>query len=270
MGLDAAQQSDFERDGFLIFRDFLSVEECAVLRGEIDRLAQIDDPCVVREGSTGQAKAMFRMHEPDGATASPPFRALTRLPRVFAPACQVLGDDALYLHHTKINMKPAIEGSAWPWHQDFGSWQRDGIAAPDLVTLAVLLDDATEFNGCLYFLPGSHQGGLRAPRWDDSTAYHFWALPPDDVRRTMAASPPPLAFTGRAGDAALFHCNLFHASGHNLSSNNRWQAYLCFNRVANRPAAVDKPRPDYVRSRNWRPIEAGPEDGILREGAVQR
>jgi len=55
----------------------------------------------------------------------------------------------------------------------------------------------------------------------------------------------------KPGDAALFHCNLLHASGHNLSARDRWQAYFCYNRVANRPADVDQPRPDYVRSTNW-------------------
>ena len=72
----------------------------------------------------------------------------------------------------------------------------------------------------------------------------------------------PVAVAGKAGDAALFHCNLFHASGHNLSPQNRWQAYFCYNTVANRPADVDDPRPDHVRSRNWTPLE------LIDDGAV--
>ena len=47
----------------------------------------------------------------------------------------VPGDEELYLHHSKLNMKSAIEGSAWPWHQDFHSWHLDGIKQPDMVTL---------------------------------------------------------------------------------------------------------------------------------------
>ena len=42
------------------------------------------------------------------------------------PARQVLGDAGVYIYHTKINTKPAIEGTVWMWHQDYGSWQRDG------------------------------------------------------------------------------------------------------------------------------------------------
>ena len=39
----------------------------------------------------------------------------------------LLGEDDLYLHHSKVNAKAAIEGSVWPWHQDFGAWHLDGI-----------------------------------------------------------------------------------------------------------------------------------------------
>ncbi len=63
-------------------------------------------------------------------------------------------------------MKAAIQGSAWPWHQDFGSWHLDGIAEPQLTTMVVMLDEATEFNGCLYLLPGGHREGRHRPYWD--------------------------------------------------------------------------------------------------------
>ena len=62
---------------------------------------------------------------------------------------------------------------------------------------------------------------------------------------------------------AIFHCNLLHASGHNLSPDDRTQAYFCYNRVANRPLDVDKPRPDFVRSTNWVPMQTGSDAAIL-------
>ena len=63
-----------------------------------------------------------------------------------------------------------------------------------------------------------------------------------------------VAITGKPGLVAFFHCNLLHASGHNLSPDDRAQAYFCYNRVANRPASVENPRPDFVRSTNWVPM----------------
>ena len=73
---------------------------------------------------------MLRMHERDGPTASPEYRAFACQSRTLGVARQLLRDDALYLHHSKVNLKAAIEGSAWPWHQDFGTWHLDGIAGP--------------------------------------------------------------------------------------------------------------------------------------------
>ena len=266
MRLTAAQLEQYRRDGFLIFPDLFAADEVAILRREVARVARLETDAVVREGAARAPKSMFRLHETDGATASPAFHALARTPRALAVAQQVLGDERLYLHHSKVNVKTAIEGSVWPWHQDYGSWMRDGIQAPELATFMVALDDASEFNGCLYLLPGSHRAGRADPYFDTSTAYKLWAVPPERMIEMLRAGPPPVAVTGRAGLAAIFHCNLMHASGHNLSERDRWQAYLCFNRVANRPLDVDNPRPDYVRSRNWLPLTAASDDAV-REAA---
>ncbi len=169
----------------------------------------------------------------------------------------------LYLHHSKVNAKAAIEGSVWPWHQDYGAWKLDGIQKPDMATFMVMLDEATELSGCLYLLPGSHRWGRTEAYLDTSTAYRLWSVTPEDMKRRMAESPPPVAVTGRAGTCAIFHCNLMHASGHNLSHHDRWQAYFCFNTCANRPLDVPSPRPDYVRSRNWEPMRLVADGEVL-------
>jgi ectoine hydroxylase len=263
MELTAEQVEAYNRDGFLILPGLFSEAEAAVLKSEAARVAQIDADCIFREGESGQGKSMFRMHEADGPTASRAYRAAAHSPRILRVAQQVLADDAVYIHHCKVNMKAAVEGTAWPWHQDFGSWHLDGIQKPDMATFMVMLDEATEFNGCLYLLPGSHRDGRVNPYFDQSTAYKLWAVGPKDVQAYMKDAPPPVPLVGPPGTAAIFHCNLLHASGHNLSADDRWQAYFCFNRVANRPHDVENPRPDYVRSTNWAPLQVMTDDAIL-------
>jgi ectoine hydroxylase len=267
MKLSPAQIEQYNRDGFLVFPELFSRDEVAVLKREADRVARVESEMVVREGEARAPKSMFRLHEKDGPTASPAYHAACRLPRTLGVAQQLLGDDALYLHHCKVNVKTAIEGSVWPWHQDYGSWRNDGIERPDLATFMVALDEATELNGCLYFLPGSHREGRTDPYFDTSTAYKLWAVKPEDMKRMLRSSPPPVAVTGKPGMAAIFHCNLMHSSGHNLAADDRWQAYLCYNRVANRPRDVENPRPDWVRSRNWTPLDRVP-DTALRESLL--
>jgi ectoine hydroxylase len=266
MRLTPLQVAQFEHDGYLVFPGLFSKAEVAVLRAETARLSGIEADTVVRERSGG-VRSIFRVHEGDGATRSAAFRALVRTPRVLQPVRQALATDEVYVYHTKINTKPAIEGTVWTWHQDYGSWQRDGCPRPDMATFAVTMTDSIEMNGALYVIPGSHKRGRIEPYFDDSTSYKFWAVPKERMIEVLKASPPPVALTGPAGSAALFHCNLLHASGHNLSAEDRWHIYISFNACANAPAFGPHTRPDWVVSRNTRPLQiqsdASSSAGIL-------
>lgn len=263
MQLSQAQRECFDRDGFLLFPELLSPAEIAILKADLSRLCGLEGDEVVRE-TTGAARMVFRTHDAGSATASAPFYALARLPRVLGPAQQVLGSEDLYVHHSKCNVKEAIDGTAYKWHQDYGYWIYDGIPDGNMATMMVMLEGATEMGGCLYFLPGSHKVGRVEPEWDDKTSsYGTWVVPRETMLRTMADCPDPVAVTGPPGTAALFHCNLMHGSGHNLSRNGRWHAYVAFNTVANRARAVAQPRPEWVRGSDFTPLQTVADDAIV-------
>ena len=101
---------------------------------------------------------IYGMNERDGPTGSRTVADLACSSRLLQSAKDILGEDA-YLFHTKCNLKEAITGEIWQWHQDFGVWHHDGLARPDLVTILLMLDEATELGGCMYFVPGSHKEG---------------------------------------------------------------------------------------------------------------
>jgi len=255
MELTRGQIEQYRRDGFLIFPGLFSEDEIAALRAETARLSQLDAETVIRE-KTGGVRSIFRVHEEDGATRSPAFRALVHSPRVLRPVQQALETDEVYIYHTKINTKPAIEGTVWMWHQDYGSWKRDGCPRPDMGTFAVMMTDSTEMNGALYVVPGSHKRGRIEPYYDESTSYKFWAVPKKEIVEVLKSSPPPVAITGPAGTCAVFHCNLLHASGHNLGAEDRWHIYISFNACANAPVFGPETRADWVVSRNTKPLVA--------------
>ena len=140
MQLTAQQVSKFDEEGYVIFRNLFSSLEMSILRREASRIAELHTECVIREGKAGVPKIMLRMHETDGPTSSAAYNAASRLPKVLEAAKQVLRDEELYIHHSKINIKASIEGTTWPWHQDFGQWQLDGIEHPELVTFMIMLD----------------------------------------------------------------------------------------------------------------------------------
>lgn len=263
MQLTAAQRTQFEREGFLVFPNLFSTAEVAVMRQEVARLADIHAEEVVRE-HTGGVKSLFRVHEQDGVTASAPFRALVRTPRVQHPVRQVLGTDEIYVYHTKINAKPAIEGTPWMWHQDYNSWSKDGCPTPNMATFNVMLNDTSEMSGGLYMLPGSHRLGLLESVLDTSTGYKLWSIPKQTMIDVLRSSPPAVPVIGKAGTAVLFHCNVLHASGHNLTAEDRWHIYISCNAVANRPAFGPSSRPDWVVSRNTAPLPVEDDGAIVR------
>ena len=182
----------------MCIRDRFTSDEIDIFKNEVDRVSKIRSEMVVREGEDEAVKIMFQLHEENVETASPPFRTAARSPRILRTAQQCLGDEELYLHHSKLNMKSAIEGSAWPWHQDFHSWHLDGIKQPDMVTVTVVLTEASPINGCMYVLPGSHKQGRSSPRWDDSTAYKLWVAKTPDMKEYMKKFPAPVPITGAA------------------------------------------------------------------------
>ena len=263
IGLSPEQLQRYDRDGFLIVPQAYAPAEIERLRQELTRLCRLDAEGVVRE-KNGAIRTVFRVHDADSPTASSAFRALAHGPRMLARAQAVLGDPALYIHHSKCNLKAAIDGEIWAWHQDYGYWKNDGFAAPDFTTALVMIDAASEVGGCLYFIPGSHKLGRIEPEWDDkTTSYPTWVLPKARLIELMEQCPDPVPITGEAGTMVLFHPNIFHASGHNLSRRPRWHVFVVYNRVANRQAEVANRRPEWVCSRQWAPLAPAADDAIL-------
>ena len=267
MELSDDQRQEFHENGFLIFPELFSAAEIDALRADLGRMRDIESDHVVRE-HTGGLRTVFRVHEPDGPTQSAPFHALARSPRLLGPATELLDDDDVYIYHSKINTKVAIEGTVWLWHQDYGYWYWDGVPTGNLVTSMVFLDEATEQNGCLYIVPGSHKIGRLEPYADEeTTSYKQWTIEREKLVDVLEGHPTPVPITGPPGTAAVFHANVLHASGHNLSPRDRWQVYFVYNPVANKPSDVENPRPDYVRSVNFEPLRAVDDNAILTGSA---
>jgi ectoine hydroxylase len=262
MQLTAEQIAEYDERGFLVLPGLVDAAEVAVLRTELERLVGLDADEITREKS-GAIRTVFRVHDPKSPTASLPFEALARLPRILGPAQQLLRDRDLYVYHSKCNLKEAIKGEIWQWHQDYGSWRVDGVPNPHMTTALLMLNEATEIGGCLYFIPGSHKlGRFDAEQDAETTSYSLWAVKKLDVIATMERFGDPIAITGEPGTVVLFHPNLVHGSGHNMSRHSRWHIYTVYNQVANRPPVRNNARPEWVVARDTTPLLMG-EDAIL-------
>lgn len=254
--LTQEQIEQFDRDGFLIFPDLFSPDEVEATRSEIRRL-QEESRDVVREKSGDAVRMFYRLHDERSATPSELFQRMARMPRLLRPAQQVLRENDLYIFHSKCNVKEAIDGATWQWHQDYAIWQYDGVPTPNLVTFMVMADDATEIGGCLYVIPGSHKLGVQEPDLDHETdSYKLQVVPKKRLIEIMETSPRPVPVVGKAGTGMIFHSNLIHGSGHNMWKDPRWHLYFVYNPVANKTRDVENPRPEHVRSLDFRPLAA--------------
>lgn len=85
------------------------------------------------------------------------FKEYARHPKIFDVVHSLLGPNIkIYVDQTLC--KPPRLGSAKPPHQDSAYWT--SIDPPNLVICWMALDDATEENGCMRFIPGSHKLGV--------------------------------------------------------------------------------------------------------------
>lgn len=262
MRLSQAQLDEFDREGYLFLPGVFSAEEVAILHRETPGIFAQDRQEVTREkGSTAPRTAWYVQ------TWNEVYASLARHPRLIEPVSQLLGSKELYMHQFKINAKAAFDGAVWQWHQDYATWHNDDdMPAPNAMNIALFLAEVNEFNGPLMFIPRSHKKGRLEAGYDTvTTSYPLWTIDNETITR-LVAEGGIVAPKGPAGSVLMFHGNLVHASGSNLSPWSRWIVYLSLNRCDN--AIRRFKRPTWIANRDFTPIEPLPDDCLLHHRKV--
>ncbi len=118
----------------------------------------------------------------------------------------------------------------------------------------VLLERATQYNGALMVVAGSHRWGRLEHVADTvTTSYRQWCVEPGILREKLREEDIRV-IAGEPGDVLFFDCNLLHGSGHNMSPLGRSSFIVVYNQLANRPSSA-APRPDWVVDRTLAPVE---------------
>lgn len=264
MKLTAVQQRRFAHDGFLLVDDVIPGAELDVLRRFLPEVLATTDERAVRERDGASVRSVYGVH-----TSSPPFRLLSAHAKLVEPARQLLGG-GVYVYQSKLNVKAAFDGDRWDWHQDYVFWRcEDAMPSPRALTVAVFLDDVTEFNGPMVFIPGSHRTGAvdteviagkpagyeGRPAWiSNLTATLKYSTPRESVAR-LVREHGIAAPKGRAGSALIFDANVVHASQQNISPFSRMLVMISYNHSDNAPSAHEVSRPEFLVSRDTTPIE---------------
>lgn len=110
------------------------------------------------------------------------------------------------------------------WHQDQGVTHEEADGT-EMVTVWVAITDATEENGCLQVVPGSHREPLKV-----HCPAGIQLSIPDAALDKSKAKPLPV----RSGGVVIFHPKTAHSSLVNRSNGFRWSFDLRYN-VAGQP-----------------------------------
>ena len=136
-------------------------------------------------------------------------------PRFLVAANQLLGNAPVRFWHDQLFCKPPRKGGVVAWHQDYSYWTRTKPIAH--LTCWCGLDDSTQENGCLQYVPGSHRWGLldKPELAGDLMGIENYLTP--DQRQNFK----PIPVETKAGEAIFHHPLTLHGSGENKSENSR-------------------------------------------------
>jgi ectoine hydroxylase len=240
----------FRERGYRLVRGLVPAER-------LTRLAEAVGPLL---GGGQDHDGMHREYEPGGAVTQvylahrhhPLFRALATGQDLTGPVRQLAGD-GIYIWHSKINVKQALTGVPWLWHQDYGYWRLEGVA-PALVSAVVYLDYVNALNGGILLVPGSHRWGDVEHVHDTTTTVRAQRCVAPAVLIDRVGGDDILSADGAPGDVLFFDCRLVHGSGHNMSARARRLFIVAYNTLANSPPPDSSDRPDWVVARMIEPL----------------
>lgn len=218
--LSTEQKAQFEADGFLIYGPILTPEELKTLQERIDALAAGEGPGAEKVGIRLEEEAARggladiarrdKVWQVMNATqADEAFWRHACNPRIVEIVAELLGTEEILLFADQTLMKPAYHGSPVSWHQDSAYWT--SISPPALVSCWSALDPATEENGCVRMVPGSHKKGVLSHRRDERGFLHVEGV---DISNAIPVVLP-------AGGCSFHHSCTVHGSGPNRTPYRR-------------------------------------------------
>ena len=226
--LTPSQVEAYERDGYVIVRNFISPEEIHKLQEVAFSDGAMRKHAFDLNDQTGKKTKLTLWYSPGNDA----YGLLTKSKRMVDAADRLMEGDSSVCHfHSKLMQKEPKVGGAWEWHQDYGYWYKNEFLFPgQMMSIMIAITDAYKENGCLQVIKATHkmgriEHGFAGEQVGASQHYVDLALKTKELVYVEL----------KAGDALLFHPNLLHRSEANLSDQPRWSLISVYNRSENVP-----------------------------------
>lgn len=209
----------FNRYGYLSNIKLLDDEQIAVLNNDLHEITNADHPgnALFHEFHSNESSNpdTVLFHALGAWRITKGFHDLLWNPAFLMAASQLLGNKGVRFWHDQLFCKPAHHGGVVAWHQDYSYWTR--TVPMQHLTCWIALDDTTTDNGCLQYIPKSHNWGLLdkpelAGEMDGITNYL-------SEKQKKEFNPIPIEI--KKGYGTFHHPLLLHGSGENKSNNSR-------------------------------------------------
>ena len=201
----------FTQNGYCVIADLFDPNEIRALRREVDRFQTeglVQNVRTRGDGETPDEGGKANLQLIPLFDKSDLIRSLPFDDRVVTIISRLIGDPFL-LHLDQLFLKPANFGAGTSWHQDNAYFKIGNPLKGTAMWLAI--DDATEENGTLRLVPGSHRTTYPHER-DPFSNHHIRCYPPEEQAQTIEVA---------AGGAAFFCYGTAHSTGDNHSSESR-------------------------------------------------
>ncbi len=256
-GFTTGQVEAYEKHGFVVLEDIFEPSEVEHYQHELEQLRRDknlrDCPESITEPGSRELRSLFSFHTL-GAGLIP----LAKSKRLVDIARYLLNDD-VYLHQSRINLKPGFHGKGFYWHSDFETWHvEDGMPRMRALSMSIALTENTPYNGPLMLMPGSQNdyvacvGETPADNYKVSLKNQEIGVPDDEHLQQLYDKYGIATPIGPAGNVILFDCNTMHGSSSNISPLPRSNAFMVFNALGNRveaPFCNQAPRPEFIATR---------------------
>ncbi|MEM7379604.1 MAG: phytanoyl-CoA dioxygenase family protein [Bacteroidota bacterium] len=217
--LSEAELQSYQTDGYVSGIKLLEEWQADVLLEDLNKVRNPDNPShelfyEFHSNESSDPEAVL-FHSLGHWRITEGFHDVLWNPAFLKAASQLLGNRSVRFWHDQLFCKPARHGGVVAWHQDFSYWTR--TTAMQHLTCWVALDDATVDNGCLHYIPGSHQWGLlEKPELAGDMEGIMEYLSEDQKK---AFKPVPIEL--KKGYATFHHPLLMHGSFENRSDRKR-------------------------------------------------